>query len=109
MRMYTSGCPKNQNRCCNKIGSPPLHGVKKFVPNNRSQSNIVIAPASTGNESNNKYVVTIIDHGYSGAATRPVPRDFMLNNVTRKLIAPAIELKPAMCKLKIAISVAGPE
>jgi hypothetical protein len=21
--MYTSGCPKNQNRCCYRTGSPP--------------------------------------------------------------------------------------
>ena len=23
MRMYTSGCPKNQKRCCHSKGSPP--------------------------------------------------------------------------------------
>jgi len=67
-----------------------------------------MAPANTGRESNNKYVVTIIDQGYNGAATKPVPRDFMLNKVTKKLIAPAMLLKPAMCKLKIAMSTAGP-
>jgi len=106
--MYTSGCPKNQKRCWKRIGSPPLQGVKKFVPNKRSQSNIVMAPANTGSDNNNRYVVTIIDHGYRGAATRPVPRDFMLNSVTRKLIAPAMLLRPAICKLKIAISTAGP-
>ena len=31
-RMYTSGCPKNQNRCCQMIGSPPPAGSKKLVP-----------------------------------------------------------------------------
>jgi len=61
--MYTSGCPKNQNKCWYKIGSPPDHGVKKFVPKRRSHNNIVIAPANTGSESRSKYVVTIIDHG----------------------------------------------
>jgi hypothetical protein len=55
-----------------------------------------MAPANTGNDNNNKYVVTIIDQGYSGAATSPVPRDFMLNKVTKKLMAPAILLNPAM-------------
>ena len=29
--MYTSGCPKNQNTCCHRRGSPPLSGTKKFV------------------------------------------------------------------------------
>ncbi len=32
IRMYTSGWPKNQKRCCQMIGSPPLAGLKKAVP-----------------------------------------------------------------------------
>jgi len=47
-------------------------------------------------------------HGYKATAFMLVPRDFMLNKVTKKLIAPAILLSPAMCKLKIAKSTAGP-
>ena len=49
--MYTSGWPKNQNRCCHKMGEPPLTGSKKFVPNCRSASSIISAPDSTGNAS----------------------------------------------------------
>ena len=37
MRMYTSGCPKNQKRCCQMIGSPPPAGSKKLVPYWRSR------------------------------------------------------------------------
>lgn len=91
------------------MGSPPVHGVKKLVPNIRSQINIVIAPASTGKLNNNKYVVTIIDHGKRGDASNPVPLVFKLNRVTKKLIAPAIDEIPATCKLKIPMSTAGPE
>lgn len=106
--MYTSGWPKNQNKCWYRIGSPPDHGVKKFVPNRRSQSNIVIAPAKTGSDNRNRYVVTITDQGNSGEAFNPVPRVFILKMVTRKLIDPAILDRPAICSLKIPISTAGP-
>src|SRR6185312_10806742 len=79
-----------------------------FVPKLRSHLNIVIAPANTGIDNNLKYVVTIIDHGNNGEACRPVPRVFMLNNVTMKLIEPAIDDSPAICLEKIPKSVAGP-
>ena len=36
IRMYTSGCPKTQKRCCQSIGSPPAAGTKKPVPKTRS-------------------------------------------------------------------------
>src|SRR2546421_9844023 len=46
--MYTSGCPKNQKRCCHKSGEPPAcgcrrslitspAGMKKLVPATRSR------------------------------------------------------------------------
>ena len=47
--MYTSGWPKNQNRCWNSTGEPPLSGTKKWVPKRRSASSIISAPVSTGN------------------------------------------------------------
>jgi hypothetical protein len=47
-RMYTSGWPKNQNRCWNRIGSPPPAASKKWVPKWRSVSSMVTPPASTG-------------------------------------------------------------
>ena len=55
--MYTSGCPKNQNKCWYKIGSPPPAGSKKEVLKFRSVNNMVIAPAKTGNESRSKIAV----------------------------------------------------
>ena len=47
--MYTSGCPKNQNRCWYSTGEPPLRGSKNWVPKRRSASSIASAPLSTGN------------------------------------------------------------
>ena len=48
IRMYTSGCPKNQKICWNITGSPPPAALKKWVPKLRSASSMVTAPASTG-------------------------------------------------------------
>jgi len=64
--MYTSGCPKNQNKCWYKIGSPPPDGSKKVVLKFRSVRSIVIAPARTGNDSSNRIVVIMMDHKNSG-------------------------------------------
>ena len=32
MTMYTSGCPKNQNKCCYRTGSPPNAPSYTHVP-----------------------------------------------------------------------------
>ena len=45
IRMYTSGWPKNQNRCWYKMGSPPPAGSKNVVFRFRSVRSIVIPAA----------------------------------------------------------------
>ena len=75
----------------------------------RSVNNIVIAAANTGNDNNNKNAVTKIDQQYKGNVSNDIPRQRIHKIVTIKLIAPPIEEKPAICKLKIAASTAGPE
>ena len=56
--MYTSGWPKNQNRCCHKSGEPPAcgcrrslmtrpAGMKKLVPATRSRINRMHAGINT--------------------------------------------------------------
>jgi hypothetical protein len=45
---YTSGCPKNQNKCWYKIKSPPPTMSKKQVFKFLSSNIIVTPPASTG-------------------------------------------------------------
>ena len=47
--MYTSGWPKNQNRCWYRIGRAAALGSKKWVPKRRSASSMTSAPVSTGN------------------------------------------------------------
>jgi hypothetical protein len=55
---------------------------------------MVIAPANTGKESNNKKVVTNIDHTNSGNLCINNPGLLILNIVTIKFIDPNIELVP---------------
>ena len=64
--MYTSGCPKNQNKCWYKIGSPPPAGSKNVVLKLRSVKSIVIAPANTGTANNNRTTVTKTLHTNKG-------------------------------------------
>jgi hypothetical protein len=57
---YTSGCPKNQKRCCQRMGSPPRSGSKKAVPS--CWSNIsMMAPAMSGpTDAMNRMLATTI-------------------------------------------------
>lgn len=69
----------------------------------------VIAPASTGNDSNNKKAVIKTDQTNKGNLLKYKPGQRILKIVTIKLIAPAIEEMPAICKLKMAKSTPQPE
>ena len=71
--MYTSGWPKNQNRCCHSTGSPPPCGSKNEVPKLRSQISMVIAPASTGRDSTSRNAVTSIAQMNSGILCMVMP------------------------------------
>lgn len=109
IRIYTSGCPKNQNKCWYKIGSPPPEGSKKEVLKFRSVKSIVIAPARTGSERSKRIAVIFTAQTKRGRCSKPIPIDRILIIVVIKLIAPKIEEAPAKCKEKIAISTEGPE
>ena len=69
----------------------------------------MIAPASTGNESNNKKAVIKTDHTNNGTLWAVIPGALIFIIVTIKFIAPKIEEIPAKCKLKIAKSTEPPE
>jgi hypothetical protein len=93
--MYTSGCPKNQNRCWYKIGSPPPAGSKKEVFRLRSVNNIVIAPAKTGRESRRRIAVKNTDHTNRGVRSHVIPAVRILIIVVIKFTAPKIDEAPA--------------
>ncbi len=100
--MYTSGWPKNQNRCWYSSGSPPPAGSKKVVPKLRSVSSMVSAPARTGTASSSRIAVTSIDHTNSGMRCSVMPGARMLRMVVMKLIAPRIDEMPARWSARIA-------
>ena len=107
-RIYTSGCPKNQNKCWYNTGSPPPAGSKNDVFRFRSVNSIVIAPASTGKDSRSKITVNNTDHTNSGIRSSFMPFHRIFITVVIKLTAPKIEDAPAKCSEKIAISTDGP-
>jgi hypothetical protein len=83
--------------------------LKKTVLKLRSIKSIVIAPASTGKESNKRNAVIRILQTNSGITYNGIPNARILKIVTIKLIAPKMEDIPARCRLKIPKSTAGPE
>jgi hypothetical protein len=62
IRMYTSGCPKNQNRCWNRMGFPFPEGSKNDVFMLWSSRIIVIDLASIGKDEISSIRVIMIDH-----------------------------------------------
>jgi hypothetical protein len=66
-------------------------------------------PAKTGKDKSSKKAVIKTAHTNRGILTKVIPRHLQLKIVVIKLIAPAIEDAPAICKLKIAKSTEGPE
>ena len=74
-----------------------------------SVKSIVIAPASTGKLNNNKNAVINTDQTNRGSLFIIIPRQRILNIVTIKFIAPAIEDTPAKCRAKIPASIDAPE
>ena len=93
--MYTSGWPKNQNKCWYRIGSPPPAGSKNDVFRFRSVNSIVIAPANTGSESSNRITVIVTAHTNKGIRSNVNPCHRMLITVVIKFTAPKIEEAPA--------------
>lgn len=70
---------------------------------------IVIAPANTGKDNNNKNAVINTDHTNKGRLWKDKLFTRMLKIVQIKLIAPKIEDAPDKCKLNIAKSTEPPE
>lgn len=95
IKIYTSGCPKNQNKCWYKTGSPPPAGSKNAVLRFRSVKSIVMAPAKTGRLNRSKTAVITTDHTNREIRSKRSPLDRMLITVVMKFRAPIIEDTPA--------------
>ena len=75
----------------------------------RSVNNIVIAPAKTGRDNNNKIAVTKIAQANKGIWSSIIPKVRRFPRVLMKFTAPIKEETPARCKEKIAKSTEAPE
>jgi len=95
IKIYTSGCPKNQNKCWYRIGSPPPAGSKKEVLKFRSVRSIVMAPASTGKDRSKRIAVINTDQINSGIRSNDRVADRIFKIVVMKLMAPKIDDTPA--------------
>src|SRR5680860_1200207 len=84
-RMYTSGCPKIQNRCCHSNGSAPWETLKKFAPNNRAKVSRNSATVMTGRENNKRNWVTSAIQVNTGMRNSDMPGARMLSAVTMRL------------------------
>jgi hypothetical protein len=74
----------------------------------RSVNTIVIAPANTGNDNNNKTAVITTAHPNKANLCNLIPGLLIFNIVVMKFIAPNKLLIPNRCKAKIAKSTLGP-
>jgi hypothetical protein len=98
MRMYTSGWPKSQNRCCHSTGSPPAAGLKKFDPKKRSNIIRNSATVMTGMANNVRNCDTSVIHVKIGMRSMSIPGARMLRQVTIRLAAPAVEAMPRISR-----------
>jgi len=102
INMYTSGWPKNQNKCWKSNKSPPLKGSKKQLLKCLSLIIIVIQAAKTGIDIISNNDVKKIDQlNNSMKLNKYNSENDDIDNIDDiKLIAPNKDDKPAKCKLK---------
>jgi hypothetical protein len=103
--MYTSGCPKNQKRCCQSSGSPPCSGMKKGQPNARSSSSRSVHRITGGKAKMTMPPTTSIAHAKIGIRKSDMPGARVRRIPTISSIAPAmaeISMKPIPSSQKSA-------
>ncbi len=87
-RMYTSGWPNSQNRCCHSSGSAPSATEKNVAPKFRWNNNRNSATVMTGMANNSRNCTTRAIHVKIGIRIKVMPGARMLSAVTIRLIAP---------------------
>src|SRR3954453_22593881 len=105
--MYTSGWPKNQNRCCQRM-APPLAGSKMCAPNLRSAPSANSAAASGGNAISTRMAVTSVFQVKIGMRHMVSPGARMQMMVVMKLTAPRMVPKPPSARPKMTRSLPMP-
>ena len=90
------------------MGSPPPATSKNEVLKFLSVRSIVIAPAKTGKDNNNKTAVITTAHPNRANLCSLIPGLLIFNIVVIKFIAPNRLLIPDRCKANMARSTLGP-
>ncbi len=88
--MYTSGWPKNQNRCCHNSASPPFSGMKNGQPNARSSSSMMVARITAGKANTIMPAKISIVQANIGILSSDMPGARVRRTPTMISIAPAI-------------------
>ena len=91
--MYTSGCPKNQNRCWYRI-APPLAGSKTCEPKCRSDASPNSAAVRIGNATSTSTDVTRIAQVKIGSRHIVMPGARMQITVVIMLTPPRMVPRP---------------
>ncbi len=92
-RMYTSGCPKNQNMCCHST-TPPLAGSKTCAPSSRSASRPNPAAVRIGKTISTRMLVTRMFQVKTGIRHIVMPGPRRHTTVVTMLTAPRIVPRP---------------
>ena len=92
--MYTSGWPNSQKRCCQRTGSPPPEGTKKWVPKLRSSMSSTSATVMIGKASSSRTWVMRLIQTNIGMRIIFMPGARRLMIVTKKFTAAASEAMP---------------
>src|SRR3954451_4138101 len=108
MRMYTSGWPNNQNKCCQRIVSPAATVLKKLVPKLRSKVISMRATVMIGKAKIIRNDVTKVIQVNTGMRMSDMPGARRLMNLNTKLKAPAIDAVPSTSRASDQKSVFGP-
>ena len=95
-RMYTSGWPKIQNRCCHSSGSAPASTEKNVASNWRWKMSSTRATVITGMANSSRNWMTRIIHVNTGMRISDMPLVRMFSAVTIRLMAPDCEATPVM-------------
>jgi hypothetical protein len=98
MRMYTSGWPNSQKRCCHSSGSPPAAGLKKLAPKFRSNISRNRATVMIGMANRIRNDDTSVIHVKTGMRIRVMPGARMLRMVTMRFTAPTVDAMPRICR-----------
>jgi hypothetical protein len=93
--MYTSGCPKNQKRCCHSR-TPPLAGSYTCEPKIRSLAAANIAAARTGKAIRMRRLVMSVFQEKIGRRHIVMPGARIVMIVVMKFTAPKMVPKPLM-------------